>query len=92
MAYKDTLAGLDHGDRKAVIIGGPRTDTPEALPPAHGRFMASLGGRYETTCDMGTSVADVDVVARVPLERWGSGRPARRPRPSARSATGSPND
>ena len=64
MAYKNSLAGLDLGGGKAVIIGDPRTDKTEALLRAYGRFVESLGGRYLTACDVGTSNADLDVVAR----------------------------
>ena len=64
MAYKNALAGLDHGGGKAVIIGDPATDKSEALLRAYGRFVQSLGGRYITACDVGTYVADMDVVAR----------------------------
>jgi valine dehydrogenase (NAD+) len=63
MAYKNALAGLDHGGGKAVIIGDPvSTKTPELLK-AYGRFVQSLSGRYVTACDVGTYVADMDVVA-----------------------------
>jgi valine dehydrogenase (NAD+) len=72
MAYKNALAGLDHGGGKAVIIGDPRTDKSEPLLRAYGRFVASLGGRYVTACDVGTYVADMDVVAREC--RWTTGR------------------
>ncbi len=64
MAYKNALAGLDHGGGKAVIIGDPRRDKSEGLLRAYGRFVASLGGRYVTACDVGTYVADMDVVSR----------------------------
>ena len=63
MAYKNAIAGLDHGGGKGVIIGDPATDkTPEVLR-AYGRFVQSLGGRYITACDVGTYVEDMDVVA-----------------------------
>lgn len=64
MAYKNALAGLDLGGGKAVIIGDPATVKSEALLRAYGRFVSSLGGRYVTACDVGTYVADMDVVAR----------------------------
>ncbi|MFC4004697.1 Glu/Leu/Phe/Val dehydrogenase [Prauserella oleivorans] len=64
MAYKNALAGLDLGGGKAVIIGDPRTAKSEALLRAYGRFVQSLGGRYITACDVGTYVADMDVIAR----------------------------
>ncbi|MEU3272940.1 Glu/Leu/Phe/Val dehydrogenase dimerization domain-containing protein [Saccharomonospora sp. NPDC006951] len=64
MAYKNALAGLDHGGGKAVIIGDPATLKSETLLRAYGRFIQSLGGRYITACDVGTYVADMDVIAR----------------------------
>ncbi|MGY2064340.1 Glu/Leu/Phe/Val family dehydrogenase [Blastococcus sp. SYSU DS0619] len=64
MSYKNSLAGLDLGGGKAVIIGDPRTTKTEALLRAYGRFVESLGGRYLTACDVGTYNADLDVVAR----------------------------
>jgi valine dehydrogenase (NAD+) len=64
MAYKNSLAGLDLGGGKAVIIGDPRTDKTEQLLRAYGRFVEALGGRYLTACDVGTYNADLDVVAR----------------------------
>ena len=64
MTYKNSLAGLDLGGGKAVIIGDPRTDKTEALLRAYGRFVEALGGRYLTACDVGTFNADLDVVAR----------------------------
>ncbi|MDQ2813257.1 MAG: valine dehydrogenase [Actinomycetota bacterium] len=64
MAYKNALAGLDHGGGKAVIIGDPAQLKTEALLRAYGRFIASLGGRYVTACDVGTRSEDMDIIAR----------------------------
>ncbi|AJT66104.1 Leu/Phe/Val dehydrogenase [Streptomyces chattanoogensis] len=72
MSYKNALAGLDHGGGKAVIIGDPDVIKTEELLLAYGRFVASLGGRYVTACDVGTYVADMDVVART--NKWTTGR------------------
>ncbi|MFI7137682.1 Leu/Phe/Val dehydrogenase [Streptomyces massasporeus] len=72
MSYKNAMAGLDHGGGKAVIIGDPDQIKSEELLLAYGRFVASLGGRYVTACDVGTYVADMDVVAREC--RWTTGR------------------
>jgi valine dehydrogenase (NAD+) len=72
MSYKNALAGLAHGGGKAVIIGDPERIKTEELLLAYGRFVASLGGRYVTACDVGTYVPDMDVVARVC--RWTTGR------------------
>lgn len=69
MSYKNALAGLDLGGGKAVIIGDPASTLDgglksEALLRAFGRYVQSLSGRYITACDVGTYVADMDVVAR----------------------------
>jgi len=64
MAYKAAVAGLDLGGGKAVIIGDPATDKTEPLLRAFGRMVQTLGGRYWTACDVGTSVQDMDVIAR----------------------------
>ncbi|MEU2660966.1 Glu/Leu/Phe/Val dehydrogenase dimerization domain-containing protein [Micromonospora sp. NPDC007220] len=64
MAYKNALAGLDLGGGKAVIWGDPERIKSEALLRAYGRFVESLAGRYYTACDVGTYVADMDVIAR----------------------------
>ncbi len=64
MAYKNALAGLDHGGAKAVIIGDPATAKTEELLRAYGRFVQSLAGRYYTACDVGTDVPDMDIIAR----------------------------
>jgi valine dehydrogenase (NAD+) len=64
MAYKNAMAGLDHGGGKAVIIGDPRRLKSEALLRAYGRFVESLNGRYVTACDVGTYSEDMDMVAR----------------------------
>ncbi|MGH3489802.1 MAG: Glu/Leu/Phe/Val family dehydrogenase [Actinopolymorphaceae bacterium] len=63
MAYKASLAGLDLGGGKAVIIGDPVRDKSERLLRAYGRFIQSLDGRYITACDVGTYPADMDVIA-----------------------------
>ena len=72
MAYKNSLAGLDHGGGKGVIIGDPATDKTPELLRAYGRFVESLGGRYVTACDVGTYVADMDVVSET--TRFATGR------------------
>jgi valine dehydrogenase (NAD+) len=64
MAYKASLAGLDLGGGKAVIIGDPARIKTEALLRAYGRFVESLNGRYYTACDVGTFSEDMDQVAR----------------------------
>jgi leucine dehydrogenase len=62
MTYKAAVAGLNLGGGKAVIIGDPRMARREMIFRAHGRFVESLGGRYYTAEDVGTSVEDMDYV------------------------------
>ena len=65
MTYKAAMAGLELGGGKAVIIGDPRRHKTEALLRRFGRFVDTLGGRYITAEDVGTSVEDMDVVRQV---------------------------
>ncbi len=62
MTYKNAVAGLNLGGGKSVIIGDNRTTDRELIFRAHGRFVESLGGRYITAEDVGTSTADMDYV------------------------------
>jgi valine dehydrogenase (NAD+) len=71
MTYKSACAGLDFGGGKAVIIGDPATLRTEALLRAYGRMIESLGGRYVTACDVGTTPADMAVIRRE--TRWATG-------------------
>ena len=72
MTSKNAVAGLDHGGGKAVVLGDPHRDKTPELLRAYGRFVESLGGRYVTACDVGTYVADMDVVGEE--TRWATGR------------------
>ena len=62
MTYKNAVAGLNLGGGKSVIIGDNKTADREMIFRAHGRFVESLGGRYITAEDVGTSTADMDFV------------------------------
>jgi leucine dehydrogenase len=62
MTYKNAVAGLNLGGGKSVIIGNNKTIDREMIFRAHGRFVESLGGRYITAEDVGTSTADMDFV------------------------------
>jgi leucine dehydrogenase len=61
MTYKSSLAGLPFGGGKSVILR-PASFDRERLFRAHGRLVESLGGRYVTAEDVGTSTADMDVI------------------------------
>src|SRR5690554_6004082 len=62
MTYKAAVAGLHLGGGKAVIIGDNRVQDREMIFRAHGRAVESLGGRYITAEDVGTSPSDMDHV------------------------------
>jgi leucine dehydrogenase len=62
MTYKNAVAGLNLGGGKSVIIGDNKAVNREMIFRAHGRFCESLGGRYITAEDVGTSTADMDFV------------------------------
>jgi leucine dehydrogenase len=64
MSYKNALAGLAFGGGKAVIIAEARQPKTAELFEAYGRFVDSLGGRYITAEDVGTTMADMESVAR----------------------------
>ncbi|MGY8787261.1 MAG: Glu/Leu/Phe/Val family dehydrogenase [Fidelibacterota bacterium] len=62
MSYKASIAGLNLGGGKAVIIGNAKTDKTEILFRSFGRFVEGLSGRYITAEDVGTSVKDMEWV------------------------------
>ena len=64
MTYKAAAAGLNLGGGKSVILGDNKRADREALFRAHGRFVESLGGRYITAEDVGTSPSDMEFVRR----------------------------
>lgn len=62
MTYKAAIAGVNLGGGKSVIMGDNRTSSREMIFRAHGRAVESLGGRYITAEDVGTSVDDMEFV------------------------------
>jgi glutamate dehydrogenase/leucine dehydrogenase len=65
MTYKHAAAGTGQGGGKAVIIGDPATLRSDELIVAYARFVDSLGGRYVTAEDVGTTQADMDLIRTV---------------------------
>lgn len=63
MAYKAACANLPLGGGKAVILADPLTDKTPELLRAYGRVVERCGGAYITTADVGSTVADLDVIA-----------------------------
>jgi leucine dehydrogenase len=83
MTLKAAAAGLDLGGGKAVIIGDPATIRSERLIRAYGRVVDSLGGRYITAADVGTTTDDMVLIATetpwvsgLPFSQGGSGDPS----------------
>ena len=64
MSYKNAMAELPLGGGKAVIVGDSRKAKTPELFEAFGRLVDSLGGRYITAEDVGTTTADMANVAR----------------------------
>ncbi len=62
MTYKASIAGLNLGGGKSVIIGDPEKERNEYLFRAFGRFVNGLGGRYIPAEDMNTTVRDMEWV------------------------------
>ncbi len=83
MTYKSSLAGLNLGGGKAVIIGDARQDKSEALFRRFGKFVNSLAGKYITAEDVGITTKDIEYVAQetehvagLPEYMGGSGDPS----------------
>ncbi len=73
MTYKSAVADTGLGGGKSVILGNPKTDKSEALFRAMGRLIESLGGKYITAEDVGTTVEDMVAVRKE--TRWVTGLP-----------------
>lgn len=79
MSYKNALAGLPLGGAKAVLRRPAGAFDRAKLFRAFGRAVARLEGRYVTAEDVGTGVADMEVVAEE--TRHVAGRAQRQGRP-----------
>jgi leucine dehydrogenase len=64
MTYKAALAGLELGGGKSVINADPTSPDRDRIITAHARYIGALGGRYIPSVDMGTTVDDLELVAR----------------------------
>lgn len=80
MTYKSAAADLPLGGGKAVIIADSHTQKTEALLRAFGRFVDTLGGRYLTTTDVGSTGHDLEYIRQetrhvvgLPISAGGSG-------------------
>ena len=83
MTYKSSVAGLNLGGGKAVIIGDAKKDKTEALLRRFGKFVDGLSGRYITAEDVGVSSKDMEIISKetryvtgLPESIGGSGDPS----------------
>lgn len=83
MTYKSSVAGLNLGGGKAVIIGDAKKLKSEALLRRFGKFVDSLGGKYITAEDVAMSSRDMEIinmetkfVSGLPENMGGSGDPS----------------
>ncbi len=86
MTYKAAITGLALGGGKSVIIGDNHTTEREAIFRAHGRAIESLGGRYITAADVGTSVDDMEYLRKE--TQWVTGLHGRSGSPAPITAFG----
>jgi glutamate dehydrogenase/leucine dehydrogenase len=65
MTYKFAVAGMNRGGGKAVIAVPPDFDPAQRpdLLRRYGKLVKQLGGLFETGPDVGTSPADMDIIA-----------------------------
>jgi leucine dehydrogenase len=89
MSYKNAMADLPFGGGKAVIVGDAREKTSQRME-AFGRLVDSLGGRYITAEDVGTTTTDMGQVARVTRFVSGLARDSARGTDSTLSVDGDP--
>lgn len=64
MSYKAALAKVPQGGGKAVILKPATPFNRENLFRAFGQFVNTLGGRYITAVDSGSTLDDMDTVAQ----------------------------
>tara|TARA_B100001013_G_scaffold129809_1_gene75730 strand:- start:540 stop:1613 length:1074 start_codon:yes stop_codon:yes gene_type:complete len=62
MTYKASIANLNLGGGKSVIIADPKKDKSEVLLRSFGKFVNSLNGKYITAEDVGMSVHDMEYI------------------------------
>lgn len=63
MTLKASAAGLDLGGGKAVLLDDGRDELRAPRLAAFGRALDALGGSYITAEDVGTTTADMDLIA-----------------------------
>ncbi|MBW3518030.1 Glu/Leu/Phe/Val dehydrogenase [Flavobacterium sp. NKUCC04_CG] len=83
MTYKSAITGLNLGGGKAVIIGDSKKDKTPEMIKKFGEYVNSLGGKYITAEDVGSTTQDMDIirdvtpyVTGISESRGGSGNPS----------------
>src|ERR1043165_1785333 len=83
MTYKSSVAGLNLGGGKAVIVGDAKKIKTEALLRRFGKFIDGLGGKYCTAEDVARTSRDMEIikmetdyVSGLPENMGGSGDPS----------------
>ncbi|MBX2844123.1 MAG: leucine dehydrogenase [Flammeovirgaceae bacterium] len=62
MTFKNSIAGINAGGGKAVIIGDGRKDKTEPLLRTFGKFLENLNGKYITAEDVGMTAKDMEFI------------------------------
>lgn len=62
MTYKASIAGLDWGGGKAVILGDPKAKKNPKMLERFGEFVDRLGGHYVTAKDVGIGADDLRTI------------------------------
>ncbi len=86
MTYKNSAMGLRLGGGKTVVLEHKHGEKNEMIMRAIGRFVDTLGGRYITAEDVGTSVPDMAIAAEE--SRFVAGLPEASGDPSGATAMG----
>lgn len=83
MTLKNSIAGLNIGGGKAVIIGDAKQLKNEKLLRRFGQFVNSVNGKYWTAEDVNMSASDMTIIREetkfvtgIPEEQGGSGDPS----------------
>ena len=64
MTYKASVAGLNWGGGKAVILGNPKAPKDPQMLERYGEFVERLGGQYITAKDVGIDAKDLKTIKR----------------------------
>lgn len=64
MTYKWAAAGVALGGGKCVVIGDPKCEKSEVLLRRLGRFIQRLNGLFLAGADVGTTLADLEIIAQ----------------------------